>query len=156
MMRERDVTLVPTFAIYHRMANAAPNSGLAPELVALSREEFEQKVPLFLDAVRAGVRIATGTDNGPPLGPHGDLALELILLAELGVPPLEVIRAATANAARLLRLPHVGKLEAGFHADILALRGDPLRDMRQVRDVAFVVKAGAVYGEPTRELAGVR
>jgi imidazolonepropionase-like amidohydrolase len=157
LMVERGVTLVPTFAIYHRMAHAAPDSILAPELCDQAREVFAAKVPLFMRAFNAGVQVATGTDNGPPLGPHGDLALELILLAEAGVPPMQVIRAATINAARLLRVDHlVGTLEPGKHADIVALRGNPLRDMRSVREVAFVVKAGVVYGEtPVRALAGV-
>lgn len=146
LMRERDATLVPTFAIYHRMANAPAASGFAPELRELSREVFDRKVPLFLEAVRAGVRVATGTDNGPPLGLHGDLALELILLAEIGMPPMDVIRAATINAARLLRLDGlVGSLEPGKAADLVALRGDPLTDMRRIRDVAWVVKSGALY-----------
>jgi amidohydrolase family protein/carbon-nitrogen hydrolase len=95
LMLERNVTLVPTFAIYHRMAHASADSGLAKELRVGAREVVEQKIPLFLSAHRAGVRIVTGTDNGPPLGPHGDLALELILMAEVGMRPIEVIRAAT-------------------------------------------------------------
>lgn len=143
LMRERRVSLVPTFAIYHRMANAPAESGFAPELRELSKEVFERKVPLFLEAVRGGVDVVTGTDNGPPLGPHGDLALELILLAEVGMPPMEVIRAATINAARLLRLDHeVGTIAPGKAADLVALRGDPLEDMRRVRDVAWVMKGG--------------
>jgi imidazolonepropionase-like amidohydrolase len=155
LMRAHEVTLVPTFAIYHRMAQAAPETGFPAELRELSREVFDAKVPLFLAALSAGVRVATGTDNGPPLGPHGDLALELILLAEIGVQPMHVVRAATLNAARLLRLDRlVGSLEPGKLADIVALRGDPLEDMRHVRDVAFVVKDGVLHG-PAKAPAGV-
>lgn len=145
MMLERGVTLVPTFAIYHRMAHAIPGSGLAPELTELSRELVDDKVPRFLAAVRAGVRIATGTDNGPPLGPHGDLALELILMRDVGMRAMDVIRAATINAARLLRLERtIGTLERSKQADLVALRGNPLDDMQHVRDVAIVVKGGEI------------
>jgi len=146
LMLDRGVTLVPTFAIYHRMAHATPDSGLAPELAELSRELVDDKVPLFLAALRAGVRIATGTDNGPPLGPHGDLALELILLRDIGMPAMDVIRAATVNAARLLRLERtIGTIEVGKQADLVALRGNPLDDMQHIRNVAVVVKGGKVY-----------
>jgi imidazolonepropionase-like amidohydrolase len=145
-MRKRDVTLVPTFAIYHRMAHASSDSGLAEELRIGAREVVDQKIPLFLNAHQAGVRIVTGTDNGPPLGPHGDLALELILMAEVGMRPIDVIRAATLNAARLLRLEsQVGSLEPGKMCDIIGLRGNPLLDMQKIRDVALVVKSGTVY-----------
>jgi imidazolonepropionase-like amidohydrolase len=155
LMVERNVALVPTFAIYERMARASLDSGLSPELSEVAREVVEHKVPRFLAAVRAGVEIVTGTDNGAPLGPHGDLALELILLAEIGVPPMQVIRAATLNAARLLRLDsEVGSLEAGKLCDIVALRGNPLQDMRRVRDVAFVVKDGVIC-EPPEKAVGV-
>jgi imidazolonepropionase-like amidohydrolase len=146
LMLDRGVTLVPTFAIYHRMAHASPDTGLAPELTVQARELVADKVPRFLAAFRAGVRIATGTDNGPPLGPHGDLALELMLMREVGMPAMDVIRAATINAARLLRLDRtIGTLEHGKQADLVALRGSPLDDMRHVRDVALVVKGGSVY-----------
>jgi imidazolonepropionase-like amidohydrolase len=146
LMRERDVTLVPTFAIYHRMAHASADSGLAEELRVGAREVVDQKIPLFLNAHRAGVRIATGTDNGPPLGPHGDLALELILMAEVGMRPIDVIRAATLNAARLLRLEsQVGSLGPGKMCDVVGLHGNPLLDMQKIREVALVVRSGAVY-----------
>jgi len=99
-------------------------------------------------AIAAGVQVAMGTDA--IVIPHGDNARELAALVEVGLTPAQAIRAATSDAARVLgdKLA-VGSLEAGKLADIIAVRGDPLADVGAVRDIAFVMKGGAVVPPAT-------
>jgi imidazolonepropionase-like amidohydrolase len=69
-----------------------------------------------------------GTDAGTPLNPHGNAAQEIVFTVEWGTPPIEAIRAATANGAELLRLPDVGTIEPGKRTDLLLVDGDPVDD----------------------------
>ena len=98
----------------------------------------------FGRAYKAGVKIAFGTDAG--VFPHGENAKEFAYMVEAGMPPLEAIRSATLSAAILLDQPTtLGSVEAGYAADIVAVRGDPLRDITLLQKVDFVMKAGTVY-----------
>ncbi|HSA92211.1 MAG TPA: amidohydrolase family protein [Terriglobales bacterium] len=94
-------------------------------------------------AVNLGVPIAFGTDA--TVYPHGLNAREFAVLVEIGMSPLEAIRAATTNAARLLGLTTVGSVEAGKLADLTAVDGDPLADVSRLEKVRFVMKGGTVY-----------
>ncbi len=144
LLRERGAALVPTFAIYHRMAHA-PDGALPPGVREVAQQVVDDKVGPFLEAYHAGVTIVTGTDSGPPLGRHSDLPQELLLLTEIGVRPMDALRAATINAARLLRVDgRVGTLEPGKSADVVGVRGDPLTDMRCIGDVSFVARGGVL------------
>ena len=101
-------------------------------------------------AIRIGVPIAVGTDA--TVYPHGLNARELGVLVELGVAPLEAIRAATVYAARLLGLEReAGSLQPGMRGDLIAVIGDPLQDVRVLEHVAFVMKDGDVAKD---EIAG--
>ncbi|WP_422055375.1 amidohydrolase family protein [Sphingomonas sp.] len=94
-------------------------------------------------AVPAGVRIAFGTDAG--VSKHGRNADEFELLVKHGMTPMQAIVAATTNAADLLGLTkEVGSIEPGKSADIIAVSGDPLKDVRVLKSVGFVMRAGAV------------
>jgi imidazolonepropionase-like amidohydrolase len=94
-------------------------------------------------AYPAGVKIAYGTDAG--VSKHGRNADEFELLVKYGMPPVEAIKAATVNAADLLGLSHeIGTIEAGKSADIIAVSGDPLMDVKALKDVDFVMAAGDV------------
>ncbi|QNA87517.1 amidohydrolase family protein [Massilia sp. Dwa41.01b] len=98
----------------------------------------------FARAHKAGVKIAFGTDAG--VFPHGDNAKEFGYMVEAGMTPLEAIRAATVHAAELLDQPkRLGAIEPGFAADIVAVDGDPLRDVKLLEQVKFVMKEGVVY-----------
>ncbi|NNG25650.1 metal-dependent hydrolase family protein [Telluria aromaticivorans] len=98
----------------------------------------------FARAHKAGVKIAFGTDAG--VFPHGENAKEFGYMVEAGMSPLESIRAATLHAAELLDQPkRLGAIEAGFAADIIAVDGDPLRDVKLLEQVKFVMKDGVVY-----------
>ncbi len=101
----------------------------------------------FARAYKAGVKIAFGTDAG--VFPHGENAREFAYMVEAGMPPLAAIRAATLSAADLLdQNGHLGSIEPGYAADIVAVRGDPLRDITLLQQVAFVMKDGVVYKKP--------
>ncbi|HEX8534656.1 MAG TPA: amidohydrolase family protein, partial [Allosphingosinicella sp.] len=95
-------------------------------------------------AVPAGVKIAFGTDAG--VSKHGRNADEFELMVKHGMTPATAIQAATVNAAELLGLANeVGTLEPGKTADIIAVTGDPLSDVRVLKQVGFVMKSGRVF-----------
>jgi len=95
-------------------------------------------------ALAAGVKIALGTDAA--VYPHGDNALEFVLLVKDGMTPAQALRSGTSVAADLLGLQKkVGSLEAGKAADVVAVPGDPLNDIKVTQSVLFVMKDGQVY-----------
>jgi imidazolonepropionase-like amidohydrolase len=98
----------------------------------------------FKKAVAAGVKIAYGTDGG--VYPHGFNARQFRLMVEWGMTPMQAIQAATIHAADLLGWQSkVGSVSAGRHADIIAVAGDPLKNVAVLENVAFVMKGGVVY-----------
>ena len=103
-----------------------------------------------LNPNQSGVQIAFGTDSG--VSPHGQNGRELELMVEAGMPEMDVLRSATVNAADLCGLlDEIGTIEVGKVADIIAMEGSPLDDIRAARDVAFVMARGKVVkGERVR------
>jgi len=98
----------------------------------------------FTKAVRAGVKMAFGTDAG--VCPHGINARQFAFMVTYGMTPLQAIQAATVNAADLLgHSDLVGSIKAGKSADVIAVKGDPLADIKILENVAFVMKEGSVY-----------
>ena len=101
----------------------------------------------FRKAVAAGVKIAYGTDSG--IYPHGLNAMQLPYMVKYGMTPMQAIRSATLSAAQLMRWQDsVGSIAPGKYADIIAVEGDALADLRSFRKVAFVMKGGVVYQRP--------
>jgi imidazolonepropionase-like amidohydrolase len=97
----------------------------------------------FGNAYRAGVRIAFGTDSG--VSRHGTNAREAVLMHEAGMPEMDVLISATVNAADLIDMTdHLGTLEVGKRADIIAMSQSPLRDIEALLNVGFVMKDGDV------------
>jgi len=97
----------------------------------------------FRKAVQAGVKMAFGTDAG--VYPHGWNARQFAKMVEWGMTPMQAIQAATVNAADLLGWSDkVGSLAAGHYADLVAVRGDPLKDVSELERVQFVMKGGVV------------
>ena len=95
-------------------------------------------------AITRGVRIAFGTDAG--VFAHGRNAEEFALLVEAGLSPADALRAATVVDAELLGMTNqLGTLEAGKLADVVAVPGDPLQDIRRTEQVFFVMKEGVIY-----------
>ena len=101
-------------------------------------------------AIAAGVKVALGTDAA--VYPHGLNAHELeVYVREYGMTPLEAVQTATLNAADLMGWSdRVGVLEPGKWADVIAVKGDPLKDVRVLQRVAFVMKGGVIYKDEVR------
>jgi imidazolonepropionase-like amidohydrolase len=109
-----------------------------------------RRIPTLANKFRqlreSGVTIIVGTDSGIPGNYHFDSTWrELKTMAELGMPPMEVIRAATYWPAQLLKQPNLGTIAPGKLADLIVVDGDPLTDMTSLRHVVHVVKDGKVY-----------
>jgi imidazolonepropionase-like amidohydrolase len=101
----------------------------------------------FRKAVAAGVRIAYGTDSG--IYPHGLNAMQLPYMVKYSMTPMQALRSATLSAAQLMEWQDsVGSIAPGKYADIIAVEGDALADLRSFRKVAFVMKGGVVYQHP--------
>lgn len=139
LMVEANTWLVPTT----RLADAMDVSKADPALQAKAAEMFPRARAAVRAAYEAGVRIAVGTDA--PAIPHGRNADELVALVERGLSPADVLRAATVNAADLIDAPDRGRLAEGLLADVIAVPGDPLRDITVTQDVRFVMKGGKVH-----------
>lgn len=138
-MKQRGTYLVPTAYL----AEGIDLDQLPPPI----REKAEQVIPLARESLRraiaAGVPIAFGTDAA--VIPHGTNAKEFAVLVERGMEPLDTLRSATVEAANLLGVDDRGALAPGLRADMVAVRGNPLDDIRALEDVVFVMKAGQVH-----------
>ena len=143
MMKERGTYLVADIydAEYIRQGKAA---GIPSDFAAKQPEADEIQRENFRKAVRAGVRIAFGTDAS--VYPHGLNARQFAWQVKYGQTPMEAIRSATVGASDLIgRGNDAGSLEPGKWADLIAVQGDPLADVRVLENVAFVMKEGKVY-----------
>jgi imidazolonepropionase-like amidohydrolase len=139
--------LVPTLLVAEKVYEHAKthpedlNPSTAEKAIAVT--PLIQK--MLHDAYAAGVKVAFGTDTFG-MSAHGENAQEFALLVKAGLPPMEAIKTATWNAADLLGAAQdVGTVQAGRYADIIAVDGDPLKDVTLLEHVAFVMKGGAVY-----------
>jgi imidazolonepropionase-like amidohydrolase len=146
LMVENGTFLVPT----SYLAEGLDISMAAPELQAKAAEVFPQAKQMLGRAIKAGVKIACGTDA--PAVPHGKNAKELWAMVDRGMTPMQALQAATVTSAELInRTDDLGRLEAGYLADIIAVPGDPSEDITMTEDVRFVMKDGTVYkGEGAR------
>jgi imidazolonepropionase-like amidohydrolase len=140
LMRERGTYLVPTLSVRSGIAEAK-----FPPLV---REKADMAMKaqdsLVRRALAMGVKIALGTDAA--VYPHGDNALEFVLMNADGMPAAQALRAGTSVAADLLGLANkIGTLESGKLADIVAVPGNPISDIKVTQSVFFVMKDGTIY-----------
>jgi imidazolonepropionase-like amidohydrolase len=114
------------------------------EFVAKARTIMTAQLVNFRKAVEAGVKIGFGTDIG--VCRFGDNAKEFKLMVDNGMSPMHAIQAATIVDAELLgQSQQIGSITPGKWADIIAVRGDPIADVRQLEDVRFVMKEGRIY-----------
>jgi imidazolonepropionase-like amidohydrolase len=121
-----------------------PKRGELEEFLRKDREVGDAQRENFRKAVKLGVKLTFGTDSG--VYPHGDNAKQLAVMVRYGMTPMQAIQAATASSADALGLKEqTGALIAGLAADIIAVRRDPLEDIRALEQVDFVMKAGQVY-----------
>ena len=149
LMKERDVFLVMDL-LAARYDLIEVNKDFSDKALADGNaEEYAKMVARLRQAYEAGVRIAFGTDAS--VFPHGRNAEQFRLMVDAGMSPADAIRSATSWAAELLGIgDEAGSLTAGRRADIIAVSGDPLRDVRVLERVEFVMKAGTVHLLPGR------
>jgi imidazolonepropionase-like amidohydrolase len=143
LMKEHKTYLVPTLYLGDWLIeNAAPIKLPAP-LLEKAKVVLPQARVNIGRAIKAGVPIAFGTDAA--VYPHGLNAREFAVLVKLGMTPIQAIRTATLNASELLGwTDKVGTIEAGKFADLIAVDGEPLKDVRALEQVQWVMKGGAV------------
>ena len=145
LMIEKGTYYVPTIAAGKFVAEKAKIPGFYPAIIVPKALKVGPQIQkTFEAAYKAGVKIAFGTDSGVSI--HGENAKEFIFMTEAGMPAMEAIRAATKNAASLLRIyDKVGSLTAGKWADVIATREDPTQNIQTVLEVPFVMKDGKVF-----------
>ena len=140
MMKAKGVYWVPTMGYYFYHLDHA-NSPEAHQYMQDVLQRARQNIPI---ARELGVKIANGFDPSSAED-HGRNAQEIVAMANLGLSPIEAIRAATTTAAELMGWPDkVGSIEPGHYADIIAVSGDPLADIGELEQVKFVMKGGII------------
>jgi imidazolonepropionase-like amidohydrolase len=140
LMAERGTFLVSTTYLVDRL----DVSKEAPEKQARAAAIFPLAKTVLARASKFGVRIACGTDA--PAIPHGEQAMELCAMVDRGLTPMQALYAATVTSSELISMEDsLGKLEAGYLADIVAVPGDPTQDIALTKDMRFVMKEGVVH-----------
>ncbi len=137
--------LVPTLTAGRSVGDSSKVPGYFPPVIARKAAEVGFQIQkTFAKAYKAGLKIAFGTDAG--VYPHGKNYMEFQYMVEAGMPPMEAIKAATTSAADLLGMSDkIGSITKGKFADIIAIDGDPLTDIKTMKNIAFVMKEGKIY-----------
>jgi len=144
LAKANDTFLVMDVYVSTYILEMGESAGFLPESLAKERQVGTVQRNNFQKAHEAGVRMAFGSDAG--VYPHGNNGKQFAYMVQYGMTPMEAIQAATVNAAELLDWPgDVGAIEAGAFADLIAVRGDPLEDIRELEDVQFVMKGGQIF-----------
>jgi imidazolonepropionase-like amidohydrolase len=145
LMKENGTYYVPTITAGKSVADSAKIPGYYPPLVLPKAIATGPKIQsTFAKAYKEGVKIAFGTDAG--VFAHGKNYKEFEYMVEAGMPAMEAIKSATMNAADLLGISdRIGSIEKGKSADIIAVKGDPIKDIKVLSAMDFVMKEGVVY-----------
>lgn len=145
LFKKHGTYYVPTIIAGRTAADSARIMGYYPPLVTPKALAIGNKIQAtFAKAYKAGVKIAFGTDAG--VYPHGYNAKEFEYMVEAGMPPIDAIKSATIVNAELLGLKtQLGSVETGKLADLIAVDGDPLQNIKTLQAVRFVMKEGKVY-----------
>lgn len=137
LMVEHNVALCPTLAAGDATAQYAGwKKGQGPEPAGITRKRAS-----FQAALAAGVTILSGSDVG--VFTHGENAREIELMVDYGMPAVDALKAATSVAGRVLHM-QIGEVKPGMLADLIAVDGDPTKDIKSLRKIKMVMKGGAV------------
>jgi imidazolonepropionase-like amidohydrolase len=140
LMAEKGTFLVGTCALSDHMAV----DRIHPILQKKAAEIFPRARRMLGKAIEYGVKIACGSDA--PAIPHGTQADELIAMVDRGMTPIQALRSATVTSAELIERDHdLGRLAPGYLADIIAMPGNPVEDIKATKEVCFVMKDGQIY-----------
>jgi imidazolonepropionase-like amidohydrolase len=140
LMVQKGTWLVPTIDVELRTLEMGASFGVEPVMMAKEKEVVRLKRAGFEKALKYHVKIAFGVDDDPDY-----LTREFDAMVAWGMKPVEALQAATINASQLLGIAdQVGTIEAGKAADIIAVNGDPLTDIKAINNVVLVMKAGEV------------
>ncbi|TSC26624.1 amidohydrolase family protein [Corallococcus sp. Z5C101001] len=148
LMKSKGTWYVPTVLAFYGVKELADKGSLPPATVIKLRAVNVRREQVMRKAISLGVRIAFGTDAG--VFAHGRNAEEFGLMVDAGLAPAEALRTATVNAAELLGVSdRLGTLEPGKLADVVAVPGNPLQDIRVTQKVLFVMKEGVIHRNDT-------
>lgn len=146
IMKEKQIYAVPTFAIVEYFGKRAD-----PSVGDWGDASQQFHAAQFKRQLAAGVPFAVGSDVGP--FPHGTQARELELMVQFGMTPAQALQSDMINGAKLLDwADEIGQLKPGYYADVIAVPGDPLKDISTVTRVAFVMKSGVIYKAPASKM----
>jgi imidazolonepropionase-like amidohydrolase len=141
LMKEKGIALCPTInATESILSYKGWKKGIDPDPAGIKQKHY-----IFTEAMKAGVAICMGGDVG--VFAHGDNAQEMILMAEYGMKPLDVLRSATSVNAAVFGLKDLGNIKVGFLADLVAVSGNPVEDIKVLKKVRLVIKDGVVVKE---------
>ncbi|MEE4110633.1 MAG: amidohydrolase family protein [Halieaceae bacterium] len=144
LAREQDAYLAMDIYVTEYILGEGARSGILEESLEKERMTGTRQRENFRKAFEAGVKMIYGTDAG--VYPHGDNAKQLSRMERFGMPPADVLRAATSTAAEALgQKETIGRLAPGYHADMVAVLGNPLLDLALLEAPSFVMKEGVVY-----------
>ncbi len=145
LMKEKGTYYVPTISAGMYVAEKAKIPGYYPPIIVPKALEVGPKISgTFAEAYKRGVKIAFGTDAA--VFPHGQNGKEFGYMVDAGMPPMETIKSATMEAAKLLQMEdQLGSIESGKLADIVATPDNPLENIKTMENVVFVMKDGVVY-----------
>jgi imidazolonepropionase-like amidohydrolase len=145
LFKKTGAYLVPTLLAGDTVKRMAQEGGVLTDTQAEKAIRVgEAMMGNFEKAHKAGVKVAYGTDSGISI--HGTNAQEAVLMVAAGMSPMNVIKTATINSADLIDMSNdIGTIEVGKYADIIAVSGSPLENIKELLDVDFVMKGGKVY-----------
>ena len=146
LFKERGVPMVPTLYVMNYIVEEGEAIGFPQESIEKARALMEERDRRIGEAFAAGVPVAFGSDT---IFPHETAAREFAVMVGLGLSPTDALRSAMTVPARVLGLEdEIGRIQPGFAADVIAVEGDPLENIRVMEDVRFVMRAGRVVKAP--------
>lgn len=139
LMKEKDVCFCPTLAAGDATSQYKGwKKGQEPE-----PERIQLKRKSFKEALATGVKICMGGDVG--VFPHGENAREMEMMVEYGMKPINVLQSSTSINAEVFKLKDLGNIKTGYLADIIAVQGEPEKQISSLKNVIFVMKNGIIY-----------